>query len=77
MVLSKSTSAGEGMRLYPEQFTLVDGGEGGKHLHYVTGSRRVDDYLYGKISIYFLSTGINALFRKTILSSLTSLFISS
>lgn len=38
-------------RLYPEQFTLVDGGEGGKHLHYVTGSRRVDDYLYGKISL--------------------------
>lgn len=38
-------------RLYPEKFTLVDGGEGGKHLHYVTGSRRVDDYLYGKISL--------------------------
>ena len=38
-------------RLYPEQFTLVDGGEGGKHLHYVTGSRRTDDYLFGRISL--------------------------
>ncbi len=38
-------------RLYPEKFTLVDGGEGGKHLHYVTGSRRVDDYLCGRISL--------------------------
>lgn len=47
-------------RLYPEKFTLIDGGEGGKHLHYVTGSRRVEDYLYGRISLEELLEEWNA-----------------
>ena len=38
-------------RLYPEQFQLVDSSAGGKHLSYVTGSRRTEDYLYGRISL--------------------------
>lgn len=38
-------------RLYPEHFTLTDEESGGKHLHYVAGSARVDDYLYGRISL--------------------------
>lgn len=38
-------------RLYPEHFTLSDEPGGGKHLHYVAGSTRVDDYVYGRISL--------------------------
>ena len=39
------------VRLYPEQFTLSDQGQGNKHLHYLAGGRRIDDYLYGILSL--------------------------
>lgn len=38
-------------KMYPEEFRLVDSGLGGKHLSYVTGSTRTEDYLYGRICL--------------------------
>lgn len=45
LILLKQTA-----KMYPEEFFLVDGAGGEKHLSYQTGSRQTQNYLEGKVT---------------------------